>query len=428
MDRHQKAEADWRAKLDALGMSESFELIKRDWSSDHGRRARIKCRACGAEFYTWNLRELFRGRQDRLICAECGAASDGANIWERSAECDDAMAYYVAGHTVAETAEKFGVSKARINGSVKTRGLTNGRQWGEISDEQRERQRYEAEQRLIERLDVLGFDYLGGYTNSTGIVTLKCKTCGDEFERTVSFLKHGNVICQKCEHEKTLIRQAERREAQRQESAKKQARREAEREAKRLAKSLEPSAYQLSRMALLDDVHVCKVCGKEYTLREYMQSTGSKYYRDSGYCSAECRHKAFGRSVRRSRKRRHVPENHRQRARANGCAYDASVTLPKLIKRKGLRCAICGEMCDPNDHTWGYTGPQSPSIDHIIPMAKGGGHIWGNVQVAHVICNSYKGDSYEPETERQVQKESRDSHEGDPVSAEEAGGKRAALP
>jgi 5-methylcytosine-specific restriction endonuclease McrA/uncharacterized Zn finger protein (UPF0148 family) len=346
--------------------------------------------ACGAEFYTWSLRELFRGRQDRLICAECGAASNGANIWERSAECDDAMAYYVAGHTVAETAKKFGVSKARINGSVKTRGLTNGRQWGEISDEQRERQRYEAEQRLIERLDVLGFDYLGGYTNSTGIVTLKCKTCGDEFERTVSFLKHGNVICQKCEHEKTLIRQAERREAQRQESAKKQARREAEREAKRLANNLEPSAYQLSRMALLDDVHVCKVCGKEYTLREYMQSTGSKYYRDSGYCSAECRDAYNKERVKISHKGRQ--DSHRHRAVKFGCAYDSSVTLAKLIKRDGLRCAICGEMCDPNDHSWSkYSGPMYPSIDHIVPMSKGGGHVWDNVQIAHIICNSEKG-------------------------------------
>ena len=385
MDRHQKAEADWRAKLDALGMSESFELIKRDWSSDHGRRARIKCRACGAEFYTWNLRELFRGRQDHLICAECGAASDGANIWERSAECDDAMAYYVAGHTVAETAEKFVVSKARINGSVKTRGLTNGRQWGEISDEQRERQRYEAEQRLIERLDVLGFDYLGGYTNKTGNVALKCRACGDTFERTADFAMRGNLICKKCEHEKAQIRQVQQRILRKAEAERKRA----EREAARVAKSLKPSAYQLSRMLLLDDAHICKVCGKEYTLREYMESTGSRYYRDSGYCSAECRDAHTKERNKISRKGRR--DSHRHRAVKFGCTYDSSVTLPKLIKRKGLRCAICGEMCDPNDHTWGYTGPQSPSIDHIIPMSKGGGHVWGNVQVAHIICNSEKG-------------------------------------
>ena len=386
MDRRKNAEADWRAKLDALGMSEYFELIERDWSSDHGRRARIKCRACEAEFYTWSLRELFKGRQDRLICAECGAASDGANIWERSAECDEAMAYYVAGHTVAETAEKFGVPESQINNSVKKRGLTNGRQWGEISDEQRERQRYEAEQRLIERLDMLGFDYLGGFTVMTEKVTIKCRTCGDVFERTADFAMHGNLICKKCEHEMALIRQEKRRIVRRAEVE----RRRAEREAVRLARSLEPSAYQQSRMALLDDTHTCKVCGNEYTLREYMESTGSRYYRDSGYCSAECRDahlKERAKIYRRGRR-----DSHKHRAVKFGCAYDSSVTLAKLIKRDGLRCALCGKMCDPNDHSWSeYSGPMYPSIDHIVPMSKGGGHVWNNVQVAHIICNSEKG-------------------------------------
>ena len=296
------------------------------------------------------------------------------------------MAYYVAGHTVAETAEKFGVSKARINGSVKTRGLTNGRKWGEIGDEQRERQRYEAEQRLIERLDLLGFDYLGGYTKQTENVALKCRACGDTFERTANFAMRGNLICKKCEHEKALTRQAKQRMVRKAEAERKHA----EREAARVAKSFEPSAYQLSRMLLLDDAHVCKVCGKEYTLREYMESTGSKYYRDSGYCSAECRDAHTKERAKISRKGRR--DSHRHRARKYGCAYDPSVTLAKLIKRDGLRCALCGEMCDPNDRSWSrYNGPMYPSIDHIIPMSKGGGHVWNNVQVAHIICNSEKG-------------------------------------
>lgn len=398
MDRRQKAEADWHAKLDALGMSESFELIKRDWSSDHGRIARIKCRACGAEFNTWNLREIFRGRQDRLICAECGAASDGANIWERSAECDEAMAYYVAGHTVAETAEKFGVSKNQINGAVKKRGLTNGRKWGEPSNAHIESVRKEAEQRLIERLDLLGFDYLGGYTNKTGNVALKCRACGDTFERTANFAMRGNLICKKCEHEKALARQAKQRMVHKAEAERKRA----EREAAHLARSLEPSAYQQSRMALLDDSHTCRVCGKEYTLREYMESTGSRYYRDSGYCSAECRDahlKERAKIYHRGRR-----DSHRHRAVKYGCVYDSSVTLAKLIKRDGLRCALCGKMCDPNDHSWSrYSGPMYPSIDHIVPMSKGGGHVWSNVQVAHIICNSEKGAcNYECKTERQI--------------------------
>ena len=123
-----------------------------------------------------------------------------------------------------------------------------------------------------------------------------------------------------------------------------------------------------------------------------MERTGVKYYRNSGYCSAECRdvHTKERRKISHKGRR----DSHRYRAKRYGCEYDPSVTLKRLIERDGLQCAICGEMCDPDDHTWSeYTGPMSPSIDHIIPMAKGGGHIWTNVQVAHVICNSYKRDT-----------------------------------
>ena len=414
--RRQNGEADWQKRFCDFGLDECFEFIKRDWSSSKGRRAVVKCRLCSSTFPTWALYDVFKGRQDRLICAECGAASDGVNIWERSAECDEAMAYYVAGHTVAETAEKFGVSKDQINGAVKKRGLTNGRQWGEPSDAHVESICKEAEQRLIERLDLLGFDYLGGYTKQTENVMLKCRACGDTFERTAGFAMRGNLICKKCEHEKALIRQAKRRMVHKAEAERKRA----EREAARVAKSLEPSAYQLSRMLLLDDVHVCRVCGKGYTLREYMESTGSRYYRDSGYCSAECRDahlKERAKIYRRGRQ-----DSHRHRAVKFGCAYDSSVTLAKLIKRDGLRCALCGEMCDPKDHSWSqYSGPMYPSIDHIIPMSKGGGHVWSNVQVAHIICNSEKGAcNYERKTGEKIQTESRDSHEGDPVYAGEA--------
>jgi len=310
--------------------------------------------------------------------------------WVNSPQADAVADYYAQGHTVAETAERFGISKVQVNNLAKTRRLTNGRNWREAGADAGKTLRKEAEQRLIERLDALGFDYLGGYTNKTGKVTLKCRVCGDVFERTVDFVKRGNLICKKCEHEKALIRKTKQRIVRKAEAERKRA----EREAARVAKSFEPSAYQLSRMLLLDDVHVCKVCGKEYTLREYMESTGSKYYRDSGYCSAECRDAYNKERAKISHKGRR--DSHRHRAVKYGCAYDSSVTLAKLIKRDGLRCAICGELCDPNDHSWSqYCGPMHPSIDHVVPMSKGGGHVWSNVQVAHIICNSEKGDRNE---------------------------------
>ena len=114
----------------------------------------------------------------------------------------------------------------------------------------------------------------------------------------------------------------------------------------------------------------------------------------NGVCSAECKKEKTKRQLREAHRGRR--DGHRHRAKKYGCEYDPTVKLDKLIERDGLRCAICGQMCDPNDHSWSkYSGPMYPSIDHIIPMSKGGGHTWDNVQVAHIICNSEKGDSTE---------------------------------
>ena len=386
---------EYKGRFIKLGLSDQFDFIGRDYSSYRGRKIIVRCRECGTEFSTWAFDEILKGRQSHLLCPECGSASDGEDVWNRSPQCEKAMAYYVQGHTVKETAEQFGVSTVQINNAVKVRNLTNGRKWGEYNPKHNEKQRKMAIENLVEKLESEGFDYVGGYSTSKGKVTIKCRICGHRFERTVCFVKRGNLICQQCEHEKALIRQAERQEIRRIESARLSEERKSRREAERLAKNpLGLSDYQLSRRALLDDASLCKVCGKEYTLREYMESTGAKYYRNSGYCSVECRDAHNKERIKISHKGRR--DSHRHRARKYDCEYDPSVTLKKLIERDGLRCKICGEMCDPDDHSWSeYTGPLSPSIDHIIPMAKSGGHIWNNVQVAHVICNSNKGDKLE---------------------------------
>lgn len=46
-------------------------------------------------------------------------------------------------------------------------------------------------------------------------------------------------------------------------------------------------------------------------------------------------------------------------------------------------CGICGKPLDK----------RTAEIDHIIPLSKGGGHVWGNLQLAHPSCNRMKGDS-----------------------------------
>ena len=52
---------------------------------------------------------------------------------------------------------------------------------------------------------------------------------------------------------------------------------------------------------------------------------------------------------------------------------------------------LCGICRQPVDKNLKYPHPMSASLDHIIPLSKGGKHSKDNVQLAHFSCNSKKG-------------------------------------
>lgn len=84
--------------------------------------------------------------------------------------------------------------------------------------------------------------------------------------------------------------------------------------------------------------------------------------------------------------------HYRERAIAYGADYDPDITLERIIERDKGICGICGKPVDMADIRGNTIGRYYPTIDHIKPMSKGGGHVWGNVRLAHMICNSRKGD------------------------------------
>jgi 5-methylcytosine-specific restriction endonuclease McrA len=83
--------------------------------------------------------------------------------------------------------------------------------------------------------------------------------------------------------------------------------------------------------------------------------------------------------------------NYRSRAMAFGVQYEPHVTLKKIMKRDNGICKLCGKPVDVRDRKGGGAGYYYPTIDHIVPLSKGGGHTMSNVQLAHLICNSRKG-------------------------------------
>lgn len=103
-------------------------------------------------------------------------------------------------------------------------------------------------------------------------------------------------------------------------------------------------------------------------------------------CSTECRRVRRNKQQRLCKDKRINDDNN----------IDKDISLETLYKRDRGICYICGGKCDFGDHTQinGYftAGPNYPSIDHIIPIARGGMHAWDNVKLAHHHCNRMKSD------------------------------------
>ena len=71
-----------------------------------------------------------------------------------------------------------------------------------------------------------------------------------------------------------------------------------------------------------------------------------------------------------------------------------NIKLIKVIQRDDNTCYICGGKCDAFDCWYKngkvVVGDAYPSIDHVVPLVKGGTHTWDNVRLAHKKCNTLK--------------------------------------
>lgn len=114
---------------------------------------------------------------------------------------------------------------------------------------------------------------------------------------------------------------------------------------------------------------MCPRCGKEFISLHGAQC-----------CSQKCRKKY---------------ENRRRDKRiAKDLIDDPEITLESLYRRDNGICHICGKPCNYEDYTVDVgtfiAGNWYPSIDHVIPVSKGGRHSWDNIRLAHRLCNTMK--------------------------------------
>lgn len=280
---------------------------------------------------------------------------------------------YIDGVSTYEIGARYGVDHATVSKWMKQRGHTRGRRSGAAIEASRKKQSEEAETRFVEMFASEYADEIEYVERIDGqTARFKCLTCGHEWvrNRRRDVLK-AHIGCPACiERERAARHEKQKQERLAKAAAK--AERDAALEPIRAAKAKEVQELRARQSA----VKVCPICDERFT------STQTK----AVYCSQRCN--------RIAQKRKSGHSCHRQRARKYGVEYDSSVTLRKLFKRDNGVCQICGKPCDWKDVSQdGYIGKNYPTIDHIVAMVNGGAHVWDNVQLACMYCNSVKGAS-----------------------------------
>jgi 5-methylcytosine-specific restriction endonuclease McrA len=102
------------------------------------------------------------------------------------------------------------------------------------------------------------------------------------------------------------------------------------------------------------------------------------------YCSNRCHEKAY-----RKTNRATVNAANRRRKHMIKAATVERVSPVKVFDRDNWTCWICATPTDPNA---GVGTAQYPTLDHVIPLSKGGEHSYANVRCACHLCNSRKRD------------------------------------
>ena len=131
----------------------------------------------------------------------------------------------------------------------------------------------------------------------------------------------------------------------------------------------------------------CKICGKDL----HRKGNAGPF---PTYCTEACRWEAH---YKRYPKKYTKPcaycgkPNHQKRGIVNKyCSEDCRSN--DAIRNQEQQCEICGKLCGRKiNKELKYPHPMSVSLDHIMPLAKGGTHEWDNLQASHLRCNMSKG-------------------------------------
>lgn len=210
----------------------------------------------------------------------------------------------------------------------------------------------EAEVREV--CESIGFEYLGGYIGSDSTISIRLK-CGHTIARRwrgvrrIAYGTYKTFECPECKAIKEKERQTEK---------------DAEIRKKEMQRGLNLKAEQIS-------FKFCEICGQPFVGR-------------GATCDTECR-----------RKRNNQVMERQKRIRTRKGWHRDNITWQMLFRKENGICYLCGKKCDPNDYQMingAYViGKNHPTVEHVIPISKGGADTIENCRLACLSCNSRKG-------------------------------------
>lgn len=287
-------------------------------------------------------------------------------------DLDEIVARAESGESYYSIAADFCTIPSRISTIAIRNGIRRGKGGGCVARNNAARSSKAAPERMARVRDAIGESFEVVRETRNNWFLLRCRKCGHEFERRVDL--HCKTECPECHR-----REVERREVERETASMRRALVRAFRGVLRVKEREE------REREFLDTIHVCKECGKRFTMRELRESNPWNFSNNPTFCCTSCRNRWHRREGR-----------HRRRERGEQKGY-GNVSLLALEERDNHTCYLCGTKTDRSDYRVDESGnfiagPSYPSIDHVVPLSKGGTHDMSNVRLACCRCNSIKRD------------------------------------
>ena len=103
------------------------------------------------------------------------------------------------------------------------------------------------------------------------------------------------------------------------------------------------------------------------------------------YCSFDCRRNDIGEIADWLPNGLNQPIQNKHNKRVDGDMIDKY----DVFEFYNWVCIVCDNIIDKNVR---WPDPMSATLEHVIPLGRGGTHTWDNVAPAHLLCNGFKGD------------------------------------